>query len=116
MELVALYGWRLLPFYHFDAEDGSWRYLNQPTELVTSMDALCFNDYCERPIAIDSSTVSLAGQCDKAERELRMEHRTGPMSVLHLREESERLRWFVLPQELSEELATMNEIAATGAL
>jgi selenocysteine lyase/cysteine desulfurase len=116
VELVALYGWRLLPFYHFDSEDGSWRYLNEPTELVTSMDALCFNDYCERPPVIDNSTVSLVGLCDKAERELRLEHRMGPMSVLHLREQSERLRWFALPQELSKELATMNEVAATGAL
>jgi selenocysteine lyase/cysteine desulfurase len=115
VELVAQYGWRLLPFYHFDASAGVWRYQGRHSEMVSNLQALNFADYCQQPPASESATVSLTGQCEQAERELRAENRSGEMSVLELRKESECLRWFVLPQELSAELATMDDAAAVGA-
>ena len=116
VELVAQYGWRLLPFYHFDASAGVWRYQSQHSEMVSSLQAFNFTDYCQQSPASASTTVCLAGQCEQAERELRAESRSGERSVLKLQKESERLRWFVLPQEMSAELAAMGEAAAVGAL
>jgi selenocysteine lyase/cysteine desulfurase len=114
VELVAQYGWRLLPFYHLDANSGVWRYQGQRCEMVSSINSFSFADYCQQSTAGNSTTVSLAGQCEKAERELRATNRDGQMSVLELREESERLRWFVLPQDLSSELIAKDITAATG--
>jgi hypothetical protein len=116
VELVAQHGWRLLPFYHFDASAGVWRYQGQHSEMVSSLQAFNFTDYCRQSPAGESATVSLTGQCEQAERELRAENRSGEMSVLALRKESERLRWFVLPQEMSAELAAMGEAAVAGTL
>jgi selenocysteine lyase/cysteine desulfurase len=107
VELVAEYGWRLLPFYHFDTDSGVWRYLGQRSEMVSSLETLCFADYCQRPPAGDSARVSLEGQCERAEQELCAEGREGARSVLELREEAEQLRWFVLPQEAGAELESM---------
>ena len=104
IELVAQYGWRLLPFYHFDAIAGVWRYENQHSVLVSSLQSLCLADYCTAPPTSNNSKVSLLGQCERAERELRREDRAGEKSILELSDESERLRWFVLPQELTAQL------------
>jgi selenocysteine lyase/cysteine desulfurase len=115
IELVAQYGWRLLPFYHFDTTAAIWRFQGQRNAMVSSLETLQFADYCERAPAGDQPTVDLAGHCDQAEQELRMENRDGEMFVLELRDESERLRWFVLPQELSAELETLAEPDLGGA-
>lgn len=104
IELVAQYGWRLLPFYHFDAVAGVWRYQNQHSVLVSSLQSLCLADYCTAPPTSNNSKVSLLGQCERAERELSREDRAGEKSILELSDESERLRWFVLPQELTAQL------------
>jgi len=100
VELVAEHGWRLLPFYHFDADSGVWRYQGLSTSLPSNLDSLNFLDYCGRQREDQRDKLSLEGQCDAAEREMRREHRQGILSELQLSEESERLRWFVLPQEV----------------
>ncbi|MEH6593140.1 MAG: aminotransferase class V-fold PLP-dependent enzyme [Halioglobus sp.] len=105
IELVAQFGWRLLPFYHCDADTAVWRYQGQCGEMVSSLDGFNFADYCQRLPEEKEPLVSLAGQCEQAERELRAEGRSGVKSVMDLREQTERLRWFVLPQEVSAELA-----------
>ena len=46
----------------------------------------------------------LAQLCAVAEQELLRENRPGIRSSLELSAEAERLRWFVLPQEVSAEL------------
>ena len=104
IELVAQYGWRLLPFYHFDATAGVWRYQKQQSVLVSSLQSLSFADYCVAPAVSSNIKVSLSKQCALAEQELLRENRSGERSVLELSAESERLRWFALPQELAAEL------------
>ncbi|MEH6581468.1 MAG: aminotransferase class V-fold PLP-dependent enzyme [Halioglobus sp.] len=116
IELVARYGWRLLPFYHFDTTAAIWRFQGQHSATIKSLETLQFVDYCERTQASKQATVGLAGHCDQAERELRMDNRAGEMSVLELREESERLRWFVLPQELSAELKAQTHTGCQAML
>ena len=37
IELVAEHGWRLLPYYRFDAQQGVWRYQGQQTELPVDL-------------------------------------------------------------------------------
>ena len=104
VELVAEYGWRLLPFYHFDATSGAWNFQGRREALPGNIDTLNFVDYCQRDKQDDHAIVSLEGVCDAAEQELRRCGRTGSFSELHLSESSERLRWFVLPQEVASEL------------
>ena len=105
VELVAEYGWRMLPFYHFDAVSGAWNYQGLRETLPSNLDTLNLLDYCQRGGKSQHRTVELEGQCDAAEVELRTEDRPGSVSELHLSEESERLRWFVLPQEAARDLA-----------
>ena len=105
MERVAEHGWRLLPFYHFDEASGAWRYQGQPGSLPSNLDSMNFLDYCQRDGQLEHKRLSLEGHCVDAELELRAENRKGELSQLHLSEEAERLRWFVLPQEAARDLA-----------
>ncbi len=104
IELVAEHGWRLLPFYHFDEVSGAWRYQGKTESLPTNLDAFSFIDFCQRGGESSHTRLSLAGQCDSAELELLKENREGELSQLRLSKESERLRWFVLPQEAARDL------------
>ncbi|MFB3079871.1 MAG: aminotransferase class V-fold PLP-dependent enzyme, partial [Lysobacterales bacterium] len=115
IELVAHYGWRLLPYYHFDASAGVWRYQGQSGELLSSLDSLSFTDYCEQPRGTERNLVSLDGLCELAEMELRIENRRGEPSVLELSEAGERLRWFALPQEAGADLAALAAADSAGA-
>ena len=107
VELVAEHGWRLLPYYHFDDNAGEWRYQGQKASLPSNLDTLKLLDLCQGGEWKKPATVSLEGQCEAAELELCAQNRSGEMSELHLSEESERLRWFVLPQEAARDLATI---------
>ena len=105
IELVADYGWRLLPFYDFDTAAGVWRYQGQCGQLQSSLDSLCFADYCQVPVQREDQRMDLAGVISAAEKELLQENRPGEFSELRLPSEGERLRWFVLPQEVAAQLA-----------
>ncbi len=105
VELVAEYGWRLLPFYHFDATSGAWNFQGKREELPANLKTFNFVDYCERTACTSPGVIGLGGVCDTAERELRRSGRSGRFCELHLSEASERLRWFLLPQEAGNELA-----------
>jgi len=107
VELVAEYGWRLLPFYQFDEIAGEWRYQGQKTALPGGLDSFDFLDSGDNEVGGRPVTVGLEGQCEAAEQELCAQHRAGKMFALSLSEEAERLRWFVLPQEAAQQLATI---------
>ncbi len=108
VELVAEYGWRMLPFYHFDADSGTWDYQGSRGPLASNLNMFNFLDYCQHGGESPHGKISLDGQCEAAELELRIESRPGELSELCLSEESERLRWFVLPQEVAHDLALPN--------
>ena len=112
MELVAEHGWRMLPYYHFDAASGAWNYLGLREPLPGNLNTLNFLDYCQRGGETEHEKVSLEGQCEAAELELRSKNRPGELSQLCLSEEGERLRWFVLPQESARELGLSNSESA----
>lgn len=114
IELVAQHGWRLLPFYHFDTTAAIWRFQGQRSAMVSSLETIQFADYCRRPPPYDHLTLDLAELCDQAEGELCLKNRDGETSALELSDESERLRWFVLPQELSAELEPPAEPSLAG--
>jgi len=115
IELVARHGWRILPFYHFDTSAAIWRFQKQRGAMLNSLEALNFSNYCKQPSEGNQVTVDLAGHCDQAERELLTENREGEMSALELSEECERLRWFVLPQEVTAELEIPLQPSLAGA-
>ncbi|AMX03250.1 aminotransferase class V-fold PLP-dependent enzyme [Microbulbifer thermotolerans] len=100
VELVAEYGWRLLPYYRFDTERGIWRFQDtQPN--TTSLSQLDFLNLGPDEGSSDKVEHALAACLAEAEEELRREHRQGERYALKLPEEVEKLRWFVLPQEIA---------------
>lgn len=100
--LIAEHGWRMMPFYDFDAEAGIWRYRNQKTLLAGSLASMHFADYLQRPTERKNHSLACLDSClERAEQTLlEMDPRQGS-SHLVLAEAAEKLRWFVLPQELS---------------
>jgi selenocysteine lyase/cysteine desulfurase len=101
IELVSEFGWRLLPFYHFDDSCGVWKYQGQSESLPGSLSKLNFSQYCNSKVESAPNKLGLDGVCDAAETELRREDRIGNKTSLLLSSEGERLRWFVLPQDVA---------------
>lgn len=105
IELVALHGWRLLPFYHFDTDAGVWRFQKSQGELASCLESLSLAAFSREGVKPVSESVSLDGLCEEAEQQLKLSQRPGETFRLALSSESERLRWFLLPQEAAAELA-----------
>ena len=106
IERVAAHGSRLLPAYHFDPLSGTWRYRGQGRDLPASLAGLAIDDLCAGRWSRPATPLSLEGWLEVADGILA----TGAdlavdTSALVLAPEAERLRWFVLPQEVSAELA-----------
>ncbi|MFT4749388.1 MAG: selenocysteine lyase/cysteine desulfurase [Pseudohongiellaceae bacterium] len=99
IELVANYGWRLLPYYQFDGDSGTWRFQGQKMQLNSN---LCIDDL------FGSSNVPEFAELDQLKAfsnlaidELQKTCRGDIQYSMELPEQVNKLRWFVLPQEVS---------------
>jgi selenocysteine lyase/cysteine desulfurase len=99
VELVANYGWRLLPYYQFDGDSGTWRFQGQKMQLNLNhrIDDL-----------FDSSKAPEFAELDQLEAfsnlaidELQKTFRSDIQYSMELPEQVNKLRWFVLPQEVA---------------
>ncbi|QFU77382.1 aminotransferase class V-fold PLP-dependent enzyme [Halioglobus maricola] len=100
IELVAEHGWRLLPYYQFDAAGGVWRYQGEAMQLAESLENWTFAGEADAPVQENVEAPDLTDCLAMAKKELINEHREGSHYSLTLSEEADRLRWFVLPQEI----------------
>lgn len=102
IELIAEHGWRLLPFYCFDKTAGVWRYQNKKLNLPVSLDDVQFDATEVKPLLQpNDNSIALQDYLLQAEQELRKESREGERFALTLPERANKLRWFVLPQEVA---------------
>lgn len=100
LELVAEYGWRLLPWYEVDTLHGVWRFQSLAG---ARPDPIADQSWLERPTAVAKGQAPLAlmTQLELAEYELCREDRPAAYSSVTLSPAHEQLRWFVLPQEVA---------------
>ena len=103
MELVAEHGWRLLPYYQFDAVAGVWRFQGEEARLKADLDSWRFGDTTAAPTT-PVKTLGLEGQLEAAETELLQGGRSERRYDLQLSKSAEQLRWFLLPQEACSQL------------
>ena len=101
VELVATSGWRMLPFYQVDVKSGVWRFQGQSNQMVSSLNDFKFTNYCQKASLPTNIRVSLDGIYSSAEQVLLNTADYNEVSPLILSDESERLRWFTLPQEVT---------------
>ncbi|MDP6190748.1 MAG: aminotransferase, partial [Gammaproteobacteria bacterium] len=100
IELVASLGWRMLPFYQVDVATGVWRFNGQSAELASSLDIFSFADYCAGVRETETKTIELTGLIAAAEQVLETAPQGEDIGILKLSDESEAVRWFVLPHEV----------------
>ncbi|WP_026374530.1 aminotransferase class V-fold PLP-dependent enzyme [Aestuariibacter salexigens] len=105
LKLVAEFGWRLLPYYQWDAIEGVWRFQGHLTKLTTSLTDMNFN---EHHVVDDSPELpdyaALLGQAKAILTAPDTHWQTFP---LQLSDKAEALRWFVLPQDCCETFAVV---------
>jgi selenocysteine lyase/cysteine desulfurase len=94
VDLIATYGYRLLPDYRFDLRDGLWRHRDQPSVAVPDLGELWAAEPARPDVAGEES---LAGQL--AEARVLLAGRPADLAdgVPELPAEFERIRWFPLP-------------------
>ncbi|MGB0702712.1 MAG: aminotransferase class V-fold PLP-dependent enzyme [Pseudohongiellaceae bacterium] len=104
--LIAEHGWRLLPYYHYSEDSGTWSFQGAKTPAAVDLMTVDFlhpearsehQARCEAPALLLSDTLK------QAERQLQS-RQTGEASWVDIPACYDALRWFVLPQELAAEL------------
>ena len=111
---MARHGWRLLPYYAYDAASGVWRFQGRETALAADIDSLDLDSLC-RGSWETAPVLALAGQAAQAERELCRLRPEAERYSLTFDDDAERLRWFVLPQEVAAELDALEAGAVAEA-
>ena len=97
IDLVASHGWKLLPLYEFDKTSGTWRYQSEKMHLDTlSVTAMLDSDSCSN----ENKTMPLGTALSEARHVLEQQEIQGVHYTLTLPPEADKLRWFVLPQEI----------------
>lgn len=97
VELIASDGWRLLPYYQYDSESGTWRFQGKKMGLKQEFgDLMGCREDCAQEIIASSELESYFQQ---ALAELQKPNRTETHYSLNLPERVDDLRWFVLPQD-----------------
>jgi hypothetical protein len=94
VDLIARYGYRLLPDYRFDVRDGLWRHRAQPAVEVPDLTELWRPEPVSCPIAGEEA---LAGQLAEARELFASRPAELPAAATDLPAEFERIRWFPLP-------------------
>lgn len=97
VELVADYGWRLLPFYQYDPAVGVWRFQGLHSELPVALSD------CQpgAVLAVEhGQTIDFTGLLQQAEDELCRSRRHETRYALGLSRESAALCWFVRPEQI----------------
>ena len=108
VDLVATHGWRLLPFYRFDAVTGMWHHADGQPEPPMSLDDVRYDgggmaftghhhhasesaltDYLDEARAVLAASPPAASSLDSGD------------APLDVGEDFEHLRWFWLPEEIA---------------
>ena len=100
IELTAEHGWRMLPYYKFDAGAGVWRYQGRGVQLEADLDDWRFADPASWRVAGARERLPLLGYAEAAASELLRPKPEAERFTLSLPPRCEKLRWFVLPQEI----------------
>ncbi|MDT8428431.1 MAG: aminotransferase class V-fold PLP-dependent enzyme [Pseudomonadales bacterium] len=108
LELVAEYGWQLLPWYRYDSRQGVWRYAQTEADRVDLMARLDWEEWLSQPQPQPQPEPSkhprsLAQEMILAEQTLHAmiasaASAANPAELL-LSAEHEAMRWFVTPRE-----------------
>ena len=97
IEYVSALGWKLLPFYQFDTDSSTWRYQGESMKLKS----LCLDSlFAEKQQPAIDTAKPLSKYLDEALTELNKVDESRVRYSLSLPESANKLRWFVLPQEI----------------
>ena len=103
VELIAEFGWRLLPYYFFDKNSGTWRYQKKTMSLPSDLNTFYF-ETMSVPRKSPITDIALTKYLEMASAELQSDHCDKEHYPLAFPQATEHLRWFVLPQEVLDDL------------
>lgn len=97
VDAIATWGWKLLPYYEFDTNSGTWKYQGKGMQLESlSMESL----FADETPSVEVDTKTLVQYFEDAVSEFDKIDGRRVRYSLPLPESANRLRWFVLPQEI----------------
>ncbi|WP_163832636.1 aminotransferase class V-fold PLP-dependent enzyme [Spartinivicinus ruber] len=102
VELIASHGWRLLSYYQFDGKSGVWLYQGQKPHLLVTLDDIDFSVSKPHPKQ-PTCPVKLTDCLSIAEVALTIPHQAAEQYTLELPASAEKLRWFALPQDATQQ-------------
>ncbi len=100
LELIAMHGWRLLPYYKFNTDSGNWCFQNRKPEMATDIKEVRIEELNMNNSAAGIYSEPLHKMLQLAEKELTYQRQEEQRFTVDLPASAEKLRWFVLPQEI----------------
>lgn len=97
IKLVANHGWRLLPYYQWDPQQGLWRFQGSQNVLNTSL--LDCDFQAKNKETLEAAEPNYNSLLNEAQNILINPEQEWKKYELPLSESADALRWFVLPQE-----------------
>ena len=104
--LIAEHGWRLLPYYQYSEDSGTWSLQGAKTQAAVNLMTVDFLNpeaRSEHQTRCEAQALLLSDTLKQAEIQLKS-RQTGEASWVDIPACYDALRWFVLPQELAAEL------------
>lgn len=116
LNIVAEHGWRLLPFYKLDRGTWSWRFQGNALDLPSSLSSFTLSSIDELNGAKDLGTAApdYGTLLADAKQVLLQPTNTLQAYPIELSATAEKLRWFVLPQECVNALASEGKSRLTA--
>lgn len=105
IELIADFGWRLLPLYKFDSNKGVWHYRGKHHKASVSLNDLDFINPQASPVSPKQPRKSFSILLQEARELLCKDYDTSLSYPLEMSHEANNLRSFVLPHEIADLLS-----------
>ncbi len=104
VDLIAHHGWRLLPSYHYDTDQGVWLFEGKRLDLPSSLDQLCDVSSWQSDDDPSPNHIDYEALLSEAEHIMTRQRKGESPVDFRLSHEAQSLCWFVMPQEAHNKL------------
>lgn len=98
VEIIAEHGWKMLPYYDFDTENGTWQYQNWNASNRLSLNDMDFSGEKHKQLSVHKESLNV--QLKIAKQQILEQPSSATRATIELPQNAKNLCWFLLPQDV----------------